>query len=1394
VSKIANIFKNQKCLSKTVLVTKVVVIGLRKISTIKNEGSNKDKYTPNYLKLHFIAIVITVANLQSCQICCFSQLHQSFSPKIANRRFNLSFQILLVIIKQFLFSKLLQSGDIESNPGPPQKHNVSISTYNARGLKNGLKLKRVLNSCYKIVSKNDCSMIFLQETHLEEMDTELVRMHWRHGFLLSPGTNKQHGCLTLYDTSWEVIDEEIDGIGRFGLVVLRRFEKNYILVNIYAPNDHNLSFFAQVFNRIIEVQIKFPGAEVVLAGDFNFVLNENDAANRNSTNSEIQCRTLVQRNLNKLGLKDCYRSLHPHGGFTWKRLSCMSRLDMIFVTDSIINNITSASLDWSFDDSDHALLSASFRIPVVFGRGPGLLRLNTDYLDDPLTLQTIKEELDFQINQIPGQWDPHFKLDFIKSSIRSVIAVISGKQKKIENFEQESISEQLNILLHTKEQLESGNMHNPPLLLEVNSTIELLEAERNKYLDKVAKNLSIRAQVKWYEEGERSNKYFLSLINKRMEQKLITKLRSGETTYESQDEIMEHVTDFYKQLYDHKETDENFDSLLSDLPTLNNEDRSYLDREITLEELKLVIDSCDETAPGPDGIPYKVYKRLWSTVGQHLLDAWKYSLSIGLLPLDQRISAITLLPKSGKTLDRIENWRPITLSNCDLKIFTKLISNRVSKVLDKLIHPSQTAYIPGRIVHDNLRMFDFYNNYCKENNVDALLISLDAKKAFDSVSHKYLHKVLSSYGFSDNFIDTIKVLYRDIKANILVNGYKSTMINILRSVKQGDALSCALFILCIDPLIRKIQNNPEIKPVQIPRSQISNINLSSKIAGFADDIGMAVNNDENTISNIFKDYKTFSNLSGIELNLDKTEILKMNIDSLHSDFVPQRLTIGGETINTVESLDICGICFSNNANIAYDKNVIDKIIKLEKQLIRWLQRPLSMEGKILIVKTFGLSQLLYSMQMCDFNEQELINIERIIFKYLWNKKWVGNSAPDRIKRSTLKQSYSNGGLNAPDIANMNAALKVKQFLRAMKAEHPISLIQKYQLEKIGYDEYYKCEYAKICKKDPVIATFQRACNILTDQFRSHCSQLPLQDPDSLHNVFSIIASTDVLEYLMRRKEILLINRYAALVNIGVQSYRQLFNESKYPRDDYLGNLATYITSFFPPSWRTIMELNTDIDSTITYENEFPNQNLQLSLHNNITVKSLRLTFLEATTSQPHPFLNNEKFQLSTVDQGNPFSKARKFYHMPRDRFFKYRILQGDIFCKQRMFKFKMVNSDICDYCNIETESIKHMIWSCPRARDLWTCLEQIITRSYGISYITYETIILGSQNPIPILENIILIALKLIMSIDRSQSIESDQLVNKIKKLYTIEKYAFKNKRDKFTKRWRLLEGTLFSG
>ena len=205
---------------------------------------------------------------------------------------------------------------------------------------------------------------------------------------------------------------------------------------------------------------------------------------------------------------------------------------------------------------------------------------------------------------------------------------------------------------------------------------------------------------------------------------------------------------------------------------------------------------------GPDGIPYSVYKKYWKIAGPVILDSWIYSVEKQCLPPSHYESAITLLPKEGKDTSDIKNWRPITLSNCDSKIITKALSIKVSKVLDSIIDVSQTAYVPGRSVADNLRSNFFFRNHCVKKSIDAVLISLDAKKAFDSVDHRYIEDTLRAYGFGLGFINIFKVLYKDISARILINGFQSESIKIERGVKQGDALSCAIFIICIDPLLR----------------------------------------------------------------------------------------------------------------------------------------------------------------------------------------------------------------------------------------------------------------------------------------------------------------------------------------------------------------------------------------------------------------------------------------------------------------------------------------------------------------------------------------------------------------------------------------------------------------
>ncbi len=83
-------------------------------------------------------------------------------------------------------------------------------------------------------------------------------------------------------------------------------------------------------------------------------------------------------------------------------------------------------------------------------------------------------------------------------------------------------------------------------------------------------------------------------------------------------------------------------------------------------------------------------------MGTIILSAWNQSLSTGNLPSSHLESVIPLLPKEGKDTKDIKNRMPITISDCDSKTITKVISLKTSKVLESIIDRSQTAYVPGR--------------------------------------------------------------------------------------------------------------------------------------------------------------------------------------------------------------------------------------------------------------------------------------------------------------------------------------------------------------------------------------------------------------------------------------------------------------------------------------------------------------------------------------------------------------------------------------------------------------------------------------------------------------------------------------------------------------------------
>ncbi len=107
------------------------------------------------------------------------------------------------------------------------------------------------------------------------------------------------------------------------------------------------------------------------------------------------------------------------------------------------------------------------------------------------------------------------------------------------------------------------------------------------------------------------------------------------------------------------------------------------------------------------------------------------SLAEGRLPLSCRRAVLTLLPKKGDLTD-IKNWRPVSLLCTDYKLLSKTLANRLTEVMEQVIHPDQSYCILGRSIFDISLLRDFLD-VSKLFNLDCALISLDQEKAFDRV-------------------------------------------------------------------------------------------------------------------------------------------------------------------------------------------------------------------------------------------------------------------------------------------------------------------------------------------------------------------------------------------------------------------------------------------------------------------------------------------------------------------------------------------------------------------------------------------------------------------------------------------------------------------------------------
>ena len=181
---------------------------------------------------------------------------------------------------------------------------------------------------------------------------------------------------------------------------------------------------------------------------------------------------------------------------------------------------------------------------------------------------------------------------------------------------------------------------------------------------------------------------------------------------------------------------------------------------------------------------------------------------------------------------------------------------------------------------------------------------------------------------------------------------------------------------------------------------ITILNTEHKISQFADDTSLFLKNID-SITNAIEILRLFGNISGLELNLGKTKAIWLG-SWRHKENKPLGLNWTNEPVRALE------IFISYNEQENDKKKVAKKIDNLNIKLDLWRGRKLSLFGNCLIVKTLGISQIVYSASMLDISPNDTSGIKKHIFSFIWNKK------PDKIKRNIMCQDYINGGLRAPD--------------------------------------------------------------------------------------------------------------------------------------------------------------------------------------------------------------------------------------------------------------------------------------------------------------------------------------------------------------------------------------------
>eukprot|EP00250_Pteridium_aquilinum_P022375 c25362_g1_i1 orf=3-2321(-) len=716
-------------------------------------------------------------------------------------------------------------------------------------------------------------VLMLQEHHLSVSRTRRCgrvlggqsSTFWVPAF--GPGGVQGGVCIAISE-QWtaDILDSGTIVPGRAQWVMLRVGEDRVGFLNVYAPNS--ASGRTVFWDTIVDA---LPQADHwCVGGDFNMLEDAHDRQGGSlctiqGAESVAWERLCLHLRVTDAWITDAFERMPASLDFSRSDrrvgVANLSRIDRFYVDEWAIGRGGEVGILAGTTLSDHA--------PVILWIEEHTRRTTSPQMRIPDSLLECPE-IDCMIQEIWDglQWTPGHAASVMAEGLISISTMLRRTARE-RQAQRDEDARRLRRGLASLQSLQETS----PESLDIEHQIGQARAELREIEERRHDYIYHRSASHWTQVGDRVTADFFEITGPRHTRSGIRRLRRADGSLTSETPQLRAIaTEFYTSLLTAEPHTDRVERCRQDVWThcrrvVTEEMGRALLAPFSYEELERALVALPRgKCPGEDGLSVAFFMRFWPSLEQGICMAFQEIMDTGQMPESLTEGLIHLIPKEGGDRDEIRHWRPITLLGTAYKILAKTISLRLQPFLDTTIHATQTGFVRGRSILDNIFTFWEATAWARLQGEGMAVLLLDFEKAYGRVDWAFLEGTLERLGFPLRWIRGVSSLYSSAHSRVMVGGGMGERFPLSRSVRQGCPLAPTLFLFFAEAMSSFLAaQHTGLQGLRLPIREEELLDSE-----FADDTAVYLRGSLMNLQSFQLAIETFCTASGSKINWHKS--------------------------------------------------------------------------------------------------------------------------------------------------------------------------------------------------------------------------------------------------------------------------------------------------------------------------------------------------------------------------------------------------------------------------------------------------------------------------------------------------------------------------------------------